>query len=73
MNVYEIITNRIIEQLEAGEIAWKKPWNAKTQAPRNLGKTAIHPIIYIHPTYCLVYSSPRISPGAYLFSGADIF
>lgn len=36
MNVYEIITNRIIEQLEAGEIAWKKPWNAKTQAPRNL-------------------------------------
>jgi len=36
MNVYEIITNRIIEQLEAGEVAWKKPWNAKTQAPRNL-------------------------------------
>ena len=36
MNVYEIITNRIIEQLEAGEIAWKKPWNAQTQAPRNL-------------------------------------
>lgn len=41
MNVYEIVTNRIIETLEAGEIPWKKSWNSKTQAPRNLtsGKT----------------------------------
>lgn len=36
MNVYEIITNRIVEKLEQGEIPWKKSWNAKTQAPRNL-------------------------------------
>ncbi|MCT4662805.1 MAG: zincin-like metallopeptidase domain-containing protein [Tissierellales bacterium] len=26
MNVYEIITNMIIEEIEAGTIPWKKPW-----------------------------------------------
>ncbi len=34
MNVYEIVTNQIIEQLEKGNIPWRKPWN--TVAPRNL-------------------------------------
>jgi len=33
MNVYEIITNRIVEKLTEGEIPWKRTWNAKTQAP----------------------------------------
>ena len=28
MNVYEIITARITEQLSQGEIPWKKIWNA---------------------------------------------
>ena len=26
MKVYEIITNKIIEQLEKGTVAWRKPW-----------------------------------------------
>ena len=26
-NIYEEITNRIIEQLEKGEIPWMKPWS----------------------------------------------
>ena len=25
-NVYEMVTNRIIEQLESGVIPWEKPW-----------------------------------------------
>jgi antirestriction protein ArdC len=29
MNVYEIITNRIINQLEQGAAPWRKPWSAK--------------------------------------------
>ena len=29
MNVYEIITNRIIKQLEQGAAPWRKPWSAK--------------------------------------------
>ena len=42
LNVYEIITGRIIEQLELalngeeGCIPWRRPWNAKTEWPRNL-------------------------------------
>lgn len=36
MNVYEIVTNRIIEMLEKdGQIPWKKPWKS-TGAARNL-------------------------------------
>jgi antirestriction protein ArdC len=33
-NVYEIITERIINQLEAGVTPWRKPW--KTEMPMNL-------------------------------------
>ena len=34
--VYEIITERIIAELEKGIIPWSKPWNVKTGAPVNL-------------------------------------
>lgn len=34
MNVYEIITQRIIDSLEAGVVPWRTPW--KSVAPRNL-------------------------------------
>ena len=36
MNVYEIITARIQEQLEQGVIPWSKPWDATVHMPRNL-------------------------------------
>ena len=35
--VYEIVTQRIIEQLEAGVAPWKKPWTNK--APASLCST----------------------------------
>jgi antirestriction protein ArdC len=37
-SVYEVITNRIIEQLEAGTAPWHKPWRVrgKNGLPRNL-------------------------------------
>lgn len=35
MSVYDIVTNRIIELLEQGEIPWKKPWKT-IGGPRNL-------------------------------------
>jgi antirestriction protein ArdC len=35
MDVYSIITERIIEKLEAGTIPWHKPWRS-VGAPRNL-------------------------------------
>src|SRR5258708_35134764 len=33
-NVYEIVTERIIAQLESGVAPWRKPWTSK--APANL-------------------------------------
>jgi antirestriction protein ArdC len=37
-NVYEVITSRIIKQLESGTAPWQKPWKAsgKSGVPRNL-------------------------------------
>ena len=36
MKVYEIITSRIIEKLEAGIIPWHKPWHSAEGMPKNL-------------------------------------
>jgi antirestriction protein ArdC len=35
MDVYQVITNRLIEKLEAGCVPWRKPWRS-LGAPRNL-------------------------------------
>ena len=34
MNVYEIVTDKIIKQLESGVAPWRKPW--RTELPVNL-------------------------------------
>jgi antirestriction protein ArdC len=34
-DVYQIVTDKIVEALEGGRIPWKKPWNAQYGAPRN--------------------------------------
>lgn len=34
-NVYEIITQNIIQKLKEGTAPWRKPWNAAISAPRN--------------------------------------
>jgi antirestriction protein ArdC len=35
-SVYEVITTRIVDKLEAGTVPSHKPWNVETGAPRNL-------------------------------------
>jgi antirestriction protein ArdC len=35
LDVYEIVTERMLAQLEAGTVPWRKPWNAG-HGPRNL-------------------------------------
>ena len=35
-SVYEIVTSKIIAELEKGEIPWRKPWH--TESPRNLAR-----------------------------------
>jgi antirestriction protein ArdC len=34
MNIYELVTDRILKQLEAGQVPWRKTWN--TRLPKNL-------------------------------------
>ena len=34
-DVYQIVTDRVIAALEAGQIAWRKPWHAVYGLPRN--------------------------------------
>ena len=36
MNVYEIVTTRILDQLQKGTVPWRKPWSTITAEPRNL-------------------------------------
>ncbi|TGE14989.1 ArdC family protein [Hymenobacter elongatus] len=35
LDVYQIVTDRVIAALETGQIAWRKPWHAAYGMPRN--------------------------------------
>lgn len=60
MNVYEIITNKIVEKLEAGFIPWHKPWSgsASKNAPRNLVTGKQYRGINVYLLSMAGYSSP---------------
>jgi len=42
MNVYQIITERVVKLLEAGVIPWKKPWDSTLGAPRNFATKKLY-------------------------------
>ena len=56
--VYDVITDRVIEKLEAGTIPWEKAWHGQVGMPKNLksGKEyrGINPFLL----HCLGYESP---------------
>jgi len=56
--VYEVITARIVEKLEAGTVPWHKPWNVETGAPRNLTSGRPYRGINIFLLGCQSYASP---------------
>jgi antirestriction protein ArdC len=64
MNVYEIITDRIVESLRKNVVPWRKPW--VTQAPKNLisGKN------YRGVNVLLLGSAPHQSPWWLTFNQA---
>jgi antirestriction protein ArdC len=57
MNIYEIVTNRIMTFLEEGTIPWKKPWRS-TEGPRNLISKKPYRGINQFLLNCSSYSSP---------------
>jgi antirestriction protein ArdC len=57
MDVYEIVTNKIMELLTQGEIPWKKPWQSKGGAKNLVTKKHYNGINQILLN-CSPYSSP---------------
>ena len=57
MNVYEIVTDRIIEQLSQGKVPWRKPWNTETGKPRSI-HGHYYQGINLFLLACSNYSSP---------------
>jgi len=56
--VYEVITARIVDKLEAGTVPWHKPWNVEAGAPRNLTSGRLYRGINIFLLGCQSYASP---------------
>jgi antirestriction protein ArdC len=58
MNVYEIITDRIMEQLEKSTVPWQKPWTNTAGIPRNLMSQKEYRGINVWLLASAGYSSP---------------
>ena len=56
--VYQIITDRVIELLEAGTAPWRREWGGKWSAPRNLISGKDYRGINVFLLGCHGYSSP---------------
>jgi antirestriction protein ArdC len=58
MDVYQIVTDKIICLLEQGTIPWRKPWAASNGIPRNLITNKEYRGMNIFLLGCQEYSSP---------------
>jgi len=58
MTVYDMITERIIRQLEKGEIPWQKPWSGTAGLPKNLQSGKAYRGINLFMLACSGFSSP---------------
>ncbi len=56
--IYEIITDRILAQLEAGTVPWTKPWNGEAGMPKNLVSGKEYRGINVFLLHTLGYDSP---------------
>src|SRR5665213_3058488 len=57
MDVYQIITERIVNQLESGTVPWRKPWSAGSQ-PQNLVSRRAYRGINGFLLGCQTFASP---------------
>jgi len=58
MDVYQVVTEKIMAQLEAGTIPWKKPWATSMGMPRNLVSKKEYRGINVFLLTCQNYKSP---------------
>jgi antirestriction protein ArdC len=61
-NVYQIVTDRILESLKSGIIPWEKPWTSTTYAGGNLPRNFRTGKPYRGVNVFLLWSSPYSSP-----------
>jgi antirestriction protein ArdC len=60
MNVYEIITERILQRLEQGTVPWRKPWHGgEAGMPRNLHTGHLYRGINVFLLAAAGYASPN--------------
>jgi antirestriction protein ArdC len=58
MDVYELITEKVVSKLEAGTVPWHKPWNVETGMPKNLVTKKEYRGINVFLLACQGYASP---------------
>src|SRR5687768_13444268 len=58
MSTYDVITARIVQQLEAETVPWRKPWGGKRRWPRNLVSGHHYRGINVFLLACSPYSAP---------------
>jgi len=58
MDVYQIVTEKIVSLLEAGTIPWRKPWTTSQGMPKNLISKKEYRGINLFLLGCQQYSSP---------------
>jgi antirestriction protein ArdC len=59
VDVYQIVTDRVVELLEAGTVPWNKPWvGGANQTPKNLASGKPYRGINLWLLGCASYSSP---------------
>ena len=56
--VYQIVTDRVIEQLEQGTAPWRRPWGGEFRFPRNLASGKQYRGVNVFLLSCFGYSSP---------------
>jgi antirestriction protein ArdC len=58
MDVYQIVTDKIISLLEQGTVPWKKPWVSSNSFPKNLVSNKEYRGINLFLLGCQQYNSP---------------
>lgn len=57
-NVFEIVTQQILDHLSNGVVPWRKPWTSKIRFPRNLVTSKLYQGINVWLLLASSYSSP---------------
>lgn len=71
MNVYEIVTEKVIEALDKGVVPWQRPWRVSGMAPANLNSKRAYRGINTFLLSISAMSLPNATPWWMTFKGAQ--